>query len=137
MISYNWTSAGLGLVIAGIILLLVRRDYLHTYYAIWWLLTAAAVLILGVFPQLINYIGAMVGVHYPPIFLMVVCLGMILIKILTMDLERSKQRQELRLLTQRLALLEESREALAEDKDRHYFQHAERDESSDHEIPQA
>lgn len=113
VISYHWTSGVLGVVIAGTILLLVRRDYLHTRYAVWWLLTAAVVLVLGVFPQIIDYIAETVGVHYPPVLLMVVCVGLILIKILTMDLERSRQKEELRRLTQRLALLEGSREPAA------------------------
>jgi hypothetical protein len=40
---------------------------------------------------------------------MVICIGLILIKMLTMDLDRSKQQIELRRLTQKLALLEEMR----------------------------
>jgi hypothetical protein len=31
----------LGLIIAAIMLVLVRRDYLHTRYAVWWFLLPA------------------------------------------------------------------------------------------------
>lgn len=106
IISYKWLSSILGLLIAGVILTLVRRDYLHTRYAIWWLCIAVGVLILGIFPGLVDLVGSPFGVHYPPILLVILCLGLVLIKMLTMDLERSRHERELRRLTQRLALLE-------------------------------
>lgn len=111
VISYKWTSAILGFLIAGVILMLVRRDYLHTRYSIWWLLVAVAVLILGIFPGLVDLVGSPFGVHYPPILVVIICLGLILIKMLTMDLERSKHERELRRLAQRLALLESMKSA--------------------------
>ena len=110
VISYKWTSAVLGLLIAGVILMLVRRDYLHTRYSLWWLLIAVAVLILGFFPGLIDMVGSPFGVHYPPILLVIICLGLMLIKMLTMDLERSRHERELRRLAQRLALLERNQD---------------------------
>jgi hypothetical protein len=111
VISYKWTSAVLGLLIAGGILMLVRRDYLHTRYSLWWLLIAVGVLILGFFPHLIDFIGSPFGVHYPPILLVIICLGLMLIKMLTMDLERSRHERELRRLAQRLALLETNQDS--------------------------
>lgn len=106
LISYKWISAVLGLLIAGVILSLVRRDYLHTRYAVWWLCVAAGVLVLGIFPGLVDFLGSPFGVHYPPILLVILCLGLVLIKMLTMDLDRSRHERELRRLAQRLALLE-------------------------------
>jgi hypothetical protein len=113
VVSYKWTSAVLGLLIAGVILMLVRRDYLHTRYSLWWLLIAVGVLILGFFPGLIDMVGSPFGVHYPPILLVIICLGFMLIKMLTMDLERSRHERELRRLAQRLALLERNQESAA------------------------
>lgn len=110
LISYKWTSALLGLMVAGVILTLVRRDYLHTRYAVWWLCVAVAVLLLGIFPGIVDVFGSPFGVHYPPILVVIMCLGLILIKMLTMDLERSRQERELRRLAQRLALLESIKE---------------------------
>jgi hypothetical protein len=46
------------------------------------------------------------GVHYPPTLLIVIGMGLILIKMLTMDLKRSEQERKIRALTQRLAILE-------------------------------
>lgn len=105
-ISYNLTSLVIGLVVAGIILLLVRKDLMHTRYSIWWLLMALAIAVLGCFPRLIDGISAKFGVHYGPILIIVVGMVLILLKMLTMDIERSGQERRLRLLTQRLAILE-------------------------------
>jgi len=46
------------------------------------------------------------GIHYPPTLLIVIGMGLILIKMLTMDLKRSEQERKIRALTQRLAILE-------------------------------
>lgn len=117
-ISYSVTSLILGLAVAGIILLLVRRNHLHARFAIWWLAVAGASIMLGAFPQLINTVAKLLGVHYPPTLLMVVGLALVFIKMLTMDLNRSEQEQRLRRLTRRLALLEEQyQHTLSKEKD--------------------
>ena len=105
-ISYNVTSMVLGFSIAGLILILVRRNLLHTRHSIWWFLMALASVVFGAFPRIIDRLAVTVGIYYPPILLVVSGLGLILIKILTMDIERSKQEAQLRMLTERLAVLE-------------------------------
>lgn len=106
MISYQLTSTIIGLLIAGTILVLVRRDQMHGPYAIWWFCTATMVVVLGLFPQLVDNLAMRLGVNYPPILAVVLAIGLLLIKILTMDLERSRQERNIRRLTQRLAMLE-------------------------------
>ena len=56
------TSAVLGIVLAGAILFLVRRDHLHGPYALWWFAVAAATFELGVFPKLIPWLGKVTGI---------------------------------------------------------------------------
>ncbi|TVQ97966.1 MAG: DUF2304 domain-containing protein [Desulfovibrionales bacterium] len=102
----QWTTALLGLGIASAILLLIRRDSLHVRHAVWWLVVAAGSMLLGFFPGLMDRLGVLLGVHYPPVLFLTMALGMVLIKILTMDIERSRQERALRRLTQRIALLE-------------------------------
>ena len=109
MVSYQLTSTLLGLIIAAIIFYLVRRDHLHGPYAVWWICVAITVVALGFFPRFFDIVAVWVGVSYPPILAIVLGLGMILIKMLTMDLERSRQERKLRRLTQRLAMLEARR----------------------------
>ena len=106
MIPYQWTTAIIGLLIAGSILFLVRRDHMHGPYAVWWLASSAIVVLISLFPGVVNLVAGRLGIAYPPILPVFVGMGLILIKMLTMDLERSRQELKLRRLTQRLAILE-------------------------------
>ncbi len=105
--SYQFISAGIGCGIGVAILYLIRKNHLHSAYAIWWFLSAASIMVLGSFPQLVDKIGHYLGISYPPVLLIIFGVCVIMIKILTMDIERTKQEQKLRRLVQRLALLEE------------------------------
>jgi hypothetical protein len=110
-------SAIIGFALAGTILYLVRRDHLHGSYALWWLAVAAATLVLGVFPPVVDQLGHLIGINYPPILPIIVGMGFILIRMLQMDVDRSRQERALRRLTQRIAILDqeltETRAALA------------------------
>ena len=117
IISYQWITAILGVVIAGSILYLVRRDHLHGPYAVWWLLVAIITTVLGIWPQLIDKLGYSLGVAYPPVLLLVLAQGMMLVKILTMDIERSRQERRLRHLAQHMAILESLIEDQKQTKD--------------------
>jgi len=106
MISYQITAAALGFAVATTILLLVRRDHLRIRYAYWWLLIAAIALILGIFPTITDAIAPFLGIAYPPILALSGGMAVILIKMLLMDLEHTRQEREIRRLTQRLAIYE-------------------------------
>ena len=101
------TSAAISVLLAGAILYLVRRDHMHGSYALWWLAIAAAILVLGVFPPVIDWLGRVSGISYPPILPIIVGIGMILIRMLRTDIDRSRQERQLRRLAQKLAILEQ------------------------------
>ena len=103
---YQWTTAIIGMAIAFVILLLIRRDILHVKRSLWWIGIAALIVVMGVFPITIDKFGILLGVNYPPVLILTLGIGFILIKILSMDLERSRQERMLRRLTQRMAILE-------------------------------
>jgi hypothetical protein len=109
MIAYQVTAALIGLSIGGLILWLVRKNHLHGPYAIWWILVAVGVILLGLFPQAVNPVASWLGVNYPPILAIILALAALLVKVLTMDLERTRQEVMLRRLAQRLAMLEGKR----------------------------
>ena len=100
------TSFGIGIGIALTIFFLVRKNHLMVRHAIWWLTVAAASMAFGAYPRLIDWIGGMLGIYYPPTLLIVIGLGFILITMLTMDLRHSNQERQIRALTQRMAILE-------------------------------
>ncbi|MDR3388406.1 MAG: DUF2304 domain-containing protein [Rudaea sp.] len=101
------TAGVIGVLLAGAILYLVRRDHLHGSYALWWLAIAAVILLLGAFPPIIDWLGRAIGIYYPPVLPIIVGIGMILIRMLKMDIDRSQQERQLRRLTQKLAILEQ------------------------------
>ena len=111
------TAGIIGVLLAGAILFLVRRDHLHGSFALWWFAVAAAILILGLFPPVIDWLGRLTGINYPPVLPIVVGIGMILIRLLKMDVDRSRSERQMRRLTQKLAILEqelrETRDELA------------------------
>lgn len=109
----QWTTATIGLVLAGTILMLVRRDRLQVRYALWWWFVAAGALILGCFPRIFDHLGALLGIHYPPILLVVLGLALLLVKSLTQDLDRCRREQNLRRLAQKMTVLEGTVDTLA------------------------
>jgi hypothetical protein len=104
MLTGQITSAIIGVALAGAILFLVRRDHLHGPYALWWFAVAAATFALGVFPILIVWLGHLTGIVYAPVLPIVVGLSLVLIR--KLDIDRSKQERQIRRLTQKLAILE-------------------------------
>lgn len=107
MLNAQLTAAILGVFLAGAIFYLVRRDHLHGPYAAWWLIVAAATLILGTFPVLVIWLGKLTGINYAPVLPIIIGLSMVLIRLLKLDIDRSRQERQIRRLTQKLAILEQ------------------------------
>jgi hypothetical protein len=105
-VTYQWTSAALGLGIAGMILYLIRRDHLHSQHAVWWLGAALFIAVLGLFPKIVDWAATYLNINYPPTLLFILGMGMMLIKVLSIDIHQSRQERKIRRLVQRLALLE-------------------------------
>ncbi len=104
--TYQLTSALLGGTLAIVILWLIYKDHMHTRHAFWWMAVALTVFILGFFPHLVDWLGSRLGIAYPPVLAVVAAIGVLLIKILIMDIEHSRQERVLRRLIQRIAILE-------------------------------
>ncbi len=98
LLSYQWTTAIIGLMIAVVIFFLIRRDILHVKRSLWWIGIALLIVFMGFFPLQFAQFGVLLGVNYPPILILTVGMGFVLIKILSMDLERSRQERMLRRL---------------------------------------
>jgi hypothetical protein len=106
MKSYHLTVIVLGLVLASGILYLVRRDHLYIRQGLFWILIAAASLLFGLWPYLIDELGSALGIAYPPTLLFLVAIVVLIFKALFGDIELTRVRRDLRRLNQRIALLE-------------------------------
>ena len=96
----------IGFATAITIVILIRRDYLHVRYGLWWSGAAAGFALLGLFPAFFDSIAKYVGVAYPPILALTLAVAILVIKILVMDIERSRNAIRMQRLIQRLGLLE-------------------------------
>ena len=106
MEKYQLTSAVLGLILFGTIIWLVRRDHLHGRFAIMWFLIGFSCALLGIFPTITDWIAARIGIGYPPILAVILGFGFLVLKMIIMDIERSRNEVKLARLSQRLAILE-------------------------------
>ena len=96
----------IGIATAITIVILIRRDHLHVRYGLWWMAAAFMFALLGFFPSLFDAFARYIGISYPPMLAITIAGMVLVIKILVMDIERSRNAVRLQRLTQRIALLE-------------------------------
>jgi hypothetical protein len=96
----------IGIATAVTIVVLIRRDHLHVRYGLWWMAAALAFALLGLFPSVVDGIAHRLGIGYPPILPLTLGIVALVIKILVMDIERSRNVVKMQRLIQRVALLE-------------------------------
>lgn len=97
----------MGVGLAALILYLIRRDHLYLMHGLFWVLVAAAAVVLGVWPGMINRLATALGISYPPamLLLLLACI-VLLIKALHADMVNTRIERDVRRLNQRLAMLE-------------------------------
>lgn len=96
----------IGLVLALTIISLIRRDRLHVRHGLGWIVVALTCALLGFSPGIIDRLASVLGVGYPPVLALTLGIGALIIKILLMDIERSKLETRNQRLIQRTAILE-------------------------------
>lgn len=106
MTSAHLTAAVIALVFSAILLVLLRRDHIYIRQAIFWLLIASAVLLFGLAPDMVDWVGAQLGIGYPPIILALVAILILLVKGLEADLAMTRMERRIRRLSQRLAIMD-------------------------------
>ncbi len=96
----------IGIATAISIVVLIRRDHLHVRYGMWWMVTAIGFVLLGLFPAFFDATAKYLGISYPPVLALTIGAVILVIKILVMDIEQSRNEIRLKRLVQRIALLE-------------------------------
>jgi len=96
----------IGVATALTIMILIRKDHLHVRYGLWWMGAAVAFAVLGLFPRIVDYVAVHLGIAYPPVLALMLGLVAVVLKILVMDIERSRNMIRMQRLVQRIALLE-------------------------------
>jgi hypothetical protein len=107
-------TGAIGIVTAATIVILIRRDHLHVRYGLWWMMVALVFALLGIVPWLFDEIAGFLGIAYAPVLALTLAIVALLLKILVMDLERSRTQTRLNRMLQRIGLLESELRALEE-----------------------
>ena len=119
MISYKITTSILGAVIFLIILSLVRKGKLQEKYALTWFAIGIAVVVLGVFPVILDKIAKFTGVSYAPALLFVMAVGLLLIQNLYLFIFASQNEVRIKELIQEVAVLNKLVDELREERMAH------------------
>ena len=106
MAQLQLTTTLLGLGLAAVILVLLRRDHLHLSHGLFWILVACGSALLGLWPGLIDRVAGLVGISYPPTLLLLVVMIVLLVKALHNDILNTRIERQVRRLNQRLAMFE-------------------------------
>jgi hypothetical protein len=93
---------------------LVRRGLLTEEYSLIWIGSAAALLALSFWRNLLDLAAAALGVHYPPALLLLVLTFFVVIVSLYFSVVVSRHRKEIEKLVEEVALLDADIRALRE-----------------------
>lgn len=99
-------TSAIGLTVAALIILLIRTDRLHVTHGISWLLAALVMAGLGFAPGIFDAVATRLGVTYGPALAFTLGFGLIIIKLLLDDIERSRLKMRHARMVQRMAILE-------------------------------
>ena len=80
MKDYYYTVLVIGIGLAIGILYLVRRDHIYIRQAFFWIAVAAVSLALAIWPGIIDRLGQMLGIAYPPTLLLLTAIVVLVVK---------------------------------------------------------
>lgn len=105
MISYRITSIILAVAIFLTIFTLVRRGKLQEKFSLLWFGMGILILIVAVFPEILDRVAVLLGVHYSPTLLFVVAIGVLLVQNLHLSITASHNEARIKELLQQVTVL--------------------------------
>ena len=95
-----------GVVFLVMMIELIRKNRVTLKYALLWLFSGLVLLVLAIFPQVLNWISRLIGVYSPvnALFAILLCCGLVLMISFSVIVSGNKK-AEVR-LTQKISLLE-------------------------------
>lgn len=94
-----------GLTMLVFILNLVRRKRLREQYSLLWIFSAVVLVLCAIFTRSVDRLAHLVGIYYPPAFLFLVAILMVLVLQFHFSTVISNLREQNRSLTQDLGIL--------------------------------
>lgn len=102
----------LSLLLLGVVITMLVRRQLREKYAALWIIIGAAVLVLGIFPQLLQWMTMAFGFQLPANLLFTIAIILLLGVALHLSWELSHAEEEIRRLAEEVAILREAVERL-------------------------
>jgi len=100
----------LGIASAVLILIVViellRRRHLRERHAVWWLLAGTLALVVGIFPQILDWAAGLVGIAVPTNLVFFVSIALLFFVCLQHSSELTRLESKTRVLAERIAILE-------------------------------
>ena len=106
-------TATLGVVVALVIVKLIRKDQLEARPGMAWITLAIGFCFLGFAPTAFDSLATRLGVAHSPSLTFSIALGLITLKLVYDDVQRSQTNLRLKRTVQRLAMLEADLEELS------------------------
>lgn len=100
-----WLLAGV-IVYFGVILVALRKKSLTLKYSLLWMFSALLLLIIVIFPRIINGVTKLLGIASPVNAVFTIVLFLVLMILISLSVIVSKQHARIKKLIQSVALLE-------------------------------
>ena len=98
--------AAFSVTLIVLVLIAVRRAHIRVEYSVSWLTAAVILLAVSLNRDFIHWLGAVMGVEYPPVAALMVMFGIFLVVIYRLSLRVSALKDASIALAQRVAILE-------------------------------
>lgn len=102
----------------GLIFPLVFKRRIHEEYAILWLFFGGVLLIFSVWRDGLEYLAHLVGIHYPPVALLLILIGALLLILVQFSVVISRLSKRVIELTQEIGLTRHELEKLRGEKEK-------------------
>ena len=102
----QWFAIIIGVVFLVMMIELIRKNRVTLKYALLWMFSGLVLLVLAIFPQVLNWVAGLIGVYSPvnALFAILLCCGLVLMISFSVIVSGNKK-AEVR-LTQKISLLE-------------------------------
>jgi len=97
---------------------LIRRRRLDEGYALLWLGCGFVFLGFSIWRKALDYLAALAGIYYPPAALLLLLIFGLIMVMIQFSVVITRQRHQIKALTQRLGLLEERQERIVNPSDK-------------------
>ena len=82
----------------------IRSSKLNIADSIFWIVVAAVLILLAVFPQISSFFAVLLGIQTPLNFILILMIAILLLKVFLMSIHISRQNEQIKKLAQHIAI---------------------------------